>query len=127
MGFFRNLWDEALAGPTPDPGVGKFRRYNSLFARRSDNNPATGNHAEDTTPVSRSITILRTNSLSSSGSAPSSPTGSSAAGSPLSAATSAGGGDLKKLTRRKSTADAHRREPKSPTGYDWIVLTSLDR
>ncbi|XP_076899999.1 dormancy-associated protein homolog 4-like isoform X2 [Bidens hawaiensis] len=119
MGFFRNLWDEALAGPAPDSGVGKFRRYNSLFSRQN-NPPAAG----DTTPVSRSITILRTDSLSSSGSTPSSPAGSSAAGSPFSASP---GGDFKKLTRRRSTTDAHHREPKSPTGYDWIVLTSLDR
>ncbi|KAF5807887.1 putative dormancy/auxin associated protein [Helianthus annuus] len=119
MGFFRNLWDEALAGSTSDSGVGKLRRYNSLLSRSG--NPPTG----DSTPVSRSITILRTNSLSgssASGSTPSSPTGSSSAGSATSP-----GGDFKKLTRRKSTADAHRREPKSPTGYDWIVLTSLDR
>ncbi|KAI3773272.1 hypothetical protein L1987_47797 [Smallanthus sonchifolius] len=119
MGFFRNLWDEALAGHTSDSGVGKLRRYNSLLSRSS--NPPT----EDNTPVSRSITILRTDSLSSSGSTPSSPTGSSSAGSPFSATSP--GGDIKKLTRRKSTTDAHRREPKSPTGYDWIVLTSLDR
>ncbi|KAK1436929.1 hypothetical protein QVD17_02713 [Tagetes erecta] len=123
MGFFRNLWDEAHAsGPTSDSGVGKFRRYNSLLSRRSDNPQAA---SEDNIPISRSITILRTNSLSSSSSMPSSPTGSSAAGSPLSATSP--GGDLKKLTRRKSAADAHRRVPKSPTGYDWIVLTSLDR
>ncbi|XP_076890417.1 dormancy-associated protein homolog 4-like isoform X2 [Bidens hawaiensis] len=119
MGFFRNLWDEALAGPAPDTGVGKFRRYNSFFSR-PNNPPAAG----DNTPVSRSITILRTDSLSSSGSTPSSPAGSSAAGSLFSASP---GGDFKKLTRRRSTADANRREPKSPTGYDWIVLTSLDR
>ncbi|KAJ0924623.1 putative dormancy/auxin associated protein [Helianthus annuus] len=78
MGFFRNLWDEALAGSTSDSGVGKLRRYNSLLSRSG--NPPTG----DSTPVSRSITILRTNSLSgssASGSTPSSPTGSSSAGS----------------------------------------------
>ncbi|KAJ0794447.1 putative dormancy/auxin associated protein [Helianthus annuus] len=81
MGFFRNLWDEALAGSTSDSGVGKLRRYNSLLSR--SDNPPTG----DSTPVSRSITILRTNSLSgssASGSTPSSPTGSGSAGSPLS-------------------------------------------
>ncbi|KAJ0816977.1 putative dormancy/auxin associated protein [Helianthus annuus] len=81
MGFFRNLWDEALAGSTSDSGNGKLRRYNSLLSRSGS--PPTG----DNTPVSRSITILRTNSLSgssASGSTPSSPTGSSSAGSPLS-------------------------------------------
>ncbi|KAL8232477.1 hypothetical protein R6Q57_002255 [Mikania cordata] len=82
MGFFRNLWDEALAVPTSDSGVGKFRRYNSIFSRSND--PPTGNLAGDSTPVSRTITILRTNSLSCSGSTPSSPTGSSSPGSPLS-------------------------------------------
>ncbi|KAJ9559760.1 hypothetical protein OSB04_004920 [Centaurea solstitialis] len=118
MGFFRNLWDEALAGHNPDSGIHKLRRYNSLLSR--SNNPPSGKLADggDNTPVSRSITILRSNSLSSSGSTPSSPAGSSAAGSPFSPTSP--GGDFKKLTRRKSTADAGtRRGSKSPTGYDW--------
>ncbi|KAI3737759.1 hypothetical protein L2E82_27771 [Cichorium intybus] len=124
MGFFRNLWDEALAGSTTDSGLGKPRRYNSLLSR--SNIPPSAANVDEITPVSRSITILRSNSLSSYPSTPTSPAGSSAAGSPF-AATSPGG-DIKKLTRRNSTADAvHRRESKSPTGYDWIVLTSLDR
>ncbi|KVH97903.1 Dormancyauxin associated [Cynara cardunculus var. scolymus] len=117
MGFFRNLWDEALAGPTPDSGIHKLRRYNSLLS--PSNNPPTGIPPPDhNTPISRTITILRTNSLSSSASTPSSPAGSSAAGSPFSATSP--GVDFKKLTRRKSTADAvNRRGSKSPTGYDW--------
>ncbi|CAH1442404.1 unnamed protein product [Lactuca virosa] len=122
MGFFRNLWDDALSGSTSDSGLSKLRRYNSLLSR--SNIPPSAAHADETTPVSRSITILRTNSLSSSPSTPSSPAGSSAAGSPFSATSP--GGDFRKLTRRKSTTEA-RRESKSPTGYDWIVLSSLDR
>ncbi|KAL4560127.1 hypothetical protein LXL04_032276 [Taraxacum kok-saghyz] len=114
MGFFRNLWDDALSGTNSDKG--KLRRYNSLLSRNVP--PPSAAHADENTPVSRSITILRTNSLSSSPSTPSSPAGSSAAGSPFSA--SSPGGDFRKLTRRNSTADAGRRDSKSPTGYDWF-------
>ncbi|KAL8122737.1 hypothetical protein AgCh_010932 [Apium graveolens] len=122
MGFLHQLWDETLAGPAPDSGLSKLR--NNSHSRR-----LSASHVlQDNVPVSRSITILRSNSdirnvnLSpDSGSVPSSPI------TPTTPATSPRG-ELKKLTRRKSTPEAlQRSQPRSPTGYDWIVLSALDR
>lgn len=66
MGFLHKLWDETLAGPAPDSGLGKLRKYNSFNASRSCSAPdppprprPVDDHA--LIPVSRSITILRSN------------------------------------------------------------------
>ncbi|KAL8098801.1 dormancy-associated protein homolog 4-like [Apium graveolens] len=113
MGFLHNLWDETLAGPAPESGRSKLRN-NALSDRSS------GRHALVNTPVSRSITMLRSDSV------PSSPTTPTTPGSPFSPTSP--NGEFKKLTRRKSTSEALQRpQPKSPTGYDWIVLSALDR
>ncbi|XP_041020153.1 dormancy-associated protein homolog 4 isoform X2 [Juglans microcarpa x Juglans regia] len=103
MGFLHKLWDETLAGPAPDTGLGKLRKYDSFSATRST--PMVANEV----PVTRSITILRSNSnfrnLSvDPGSAPESPAGPSNPETPLTPGTP--GGDFKKLTRRKSSAGA---------------------
>lgn len=33
MGLLHKLWDETLAGPAPESGLGKLRKYNSFSAR----------------------------------------------------------------------------------------------
>jgi len=137
MGFLHKLWDETLAGPAPDAGLGKLRKYNSFSATRSS--AFTNPDHDISTPISRSITVLRSNSTNlrnlkidanapaspDSSSLPSSPSGSIIpAGSPFSPSTLR----VKKLARRKSTAEAIQcEESRSPTGYDWIVLSALDR
>ncbi|KAL1814306.1 hypothetical protein DCAR_0518440 [Daucus carota subsp. sativus] len=127
MGFLHKLWDETLAGPAPDAGLSKLR--NSSHSRG-----LSASHVlDDDVPVTRSITILRSNSdirhvnLSpDSGSVPSSPTTPATPGSPFSPTSPRG--EIKKLTRRKSTPETlQRSRPRSPTGYDWIVLSALDR
>lgn len=35
MGFLHKLWDETVAGPTPDNGLGKLRKHDSLSTVRS--------------------------------------------------------------------------------------------
>ncbi len=70
MGLLDQLWDDTVAGPRPDHGFSKLRKYSSF----SPSSPA----AEDVAPaVTRSITIARTPSLSlpsgESSSVPSSP------------------------------------------------------
>lgn len=108
MGFLNLLWDETLAGPTPDSGLGKLRKYNSLdSALRSPPPPID-------IPISRSITVLRTNS----------PSGSSTPGSPFSPGTPRE--DFKRPNRKRGEA-FERAEPRSPTVYDWIVISALDR
>ncbi|KAF8393675.1 hypothetical protein HHK36_021922 [Tetracentron sinense] len=125
MGLLDKLWDDTLAGPTPETGLGKLRKYDTFSASRSP--PIIS----DETPVSRSITILRNNSnfrnfSADSGSAPTSPAGSSTPTSPFSPATPRG--DFKRLGRRNSTSEAFERaEPRSPTVYDWVVISALDR
>ncbi|KAM3195693.1 hypothetical protein ACQJBY_071695 [Aegilops geniculata] len=70
MGLLDQLWDETVAGPRPDHGFTKLRKYSSF----SPSSPA----AADVAPaVTRSITIARPSSLSvpsgESSSVPSSP------------------------------------------------------
>ncbi|MBA0658679.1 hypothetical protein Goklo_010864, partial [Gossypium klotzschianum] len=85
MGFLDKLWDETLAGPMPETGLGKLRKYGSFSAASSS--PATADTSQ--VMITRSITILKSNSglknLSMDpGSAPGSPSGSSNPGTPLS-------------------------------------------
>ncbi|XP_022151606.1 dormancy-associated protein homolog 4-like [Momordica charantia] len=55
--FLHKLWDETVAGPTPDTGLGKLRKYDSISP--SELPPIK---ISDEIPVTRSITILRRNS-----------------------------------------------------------------
>ncbi|XP_075521299.1 dormancy-associated protein homolog 4-like [Primulina tabacum] len=134
MGFLHKLWDETLAGPTPESGLGKLRKYNSFSGTRSAaDQPAAAVATDDGVQISRSITIVRNNNNNAapanrnlnvfvdSPSAPSSPASCSTPTSPFSPSTP--GGNFKKLTSRKSAAA----DPKSPHGYDWIILSGLDR
>ncbi|GMI82157.1 hypothetical protein like AT1G54070 [Hibiscus trionum] len=126
MGILDKLWDETLAGPMPESGLGKLRKYNSFSATRSSS-PAPVDASQ--VMITRSITILKSNpglkNISvEPGSVPSSPSGSSNPGTPLSPGTPSG--DFRRFTRRKSPA-LLREEPRSPTVYDWIVRSALDR
>ncbi|XP_034695196.1 dormancy-associated protein homolog 4 isoform X1 [Vitis riparia] len=121
MGFLDKLWDETVAGPPPETGLGKLRKYKSLSASRS---PPIIN--PDEVQVTRSITILKTNSSfrnfsPDSVSVPNSPAGSSAPESPFTPGTPTG--DYKTDARRKAALEAFERaEPRSPTVYDWFSL-----
>ncbi|XP_057460012.1 dormancy-associated protein homolog 4 isoform X1 [Actinidia eriantha] len=129
MGFLHKLWDETLAGPTPDSGLGKLRKYDSFSGVRSPP-PTVIIPPDDQIPVSRSITIIRANSVNlsafrndsaDSGSLPASPAGSSTPTSPFSPSTPRG--DLKRFTRRKSRPEPlESTDPISPTVYDWFSL-----
>ncbi|XWS12194.1 hypothetical protein CRYUN_Cryun37aG0069100 [Craigia yunnanensis] len=104
MGFLHKLWDETLAGPMPETGLGKLRKYDSFTATRSSPDPVVD--ANNNVIITRSITILKSNSgyrnLSvEPGSAPDSPAGSSAPGTPFSPGTPRGD-----FRRRKSPAEA---------------------
>jgi hypothetical protein len=124
MGFLHKLWDETLAGPAPDNGLGKLRKYDSFSGRSLV--------ADDSMIITRSITILKRSSSSNyrSLSGDSVPASSTVPGTPLSPGTptTSPRGDFKKLTRRKKSVTDHQRaEPRSPTVYDWIVISALDR
>ncbi|BAT98257.1 hypothetical protein LR48_Vigan11g005800 [Vigna angularis] len=112
MGFLHKLWDETLAGPTPETGLGKLRKFN--------NSSAGGPAVAEDVPISRSITIIRTHSGlgSTSTSAPASP--SSVPDTPCTPfSPEAPGGGVKKFTRRKSST-VEGAENRSPTIYDWF-------
>jgi hypothetical protein len=64
MGFLDKLWDETLAGPTPETGLGKLRKYNSFSASSSG---ARSPPVKDDVPISRSIMIIRTNNANFGG------------------------------------------------------------
>lgn len=115
MGFLNKLWDETLAGPAPDSGLGRLRKYNSFSAVRSS--PPV---SLDDVPISRTIT-LKTNSTFRNYSPcdPASPAGSSTPSSPFSPVTPPG--EFKKLRRKKKLVA----EPMSV--HDWIVMSILDR
>jgi hypothetical protein len=82
MGLLDQLWDDTVAGPRPDHGLGKLRKYAS-FSPSSTTTAASGAaQSADLAAapaVTRSITILRppalsvTSPRSESSSAPSSP------------------------------------------------------
>ncbi len=132
MGLLDNLWDDTMAGPRPESGLGKLRKYDSMPVNGLGIVPPG---IPEDVPITRSITIVKPNrnfsldspgSGSGSGSVPSSPAGSSTPGSPFSPMTPRT--DMKRLSRRKSMSEAFgRAEPRSPTVYDWVVISALDR
>ncbi|KAL5995757.1 hypothetical protein ACLOJK_025827, partial [Asimina triloba] len=132
MGLLDKLWDDTVAGPQPENGLSKLRKYSSMSAAR----PSTI-VTDEPPPLSRSISIPKPPSFrnvsAETGSLPSSPAG---LGTPVSPFTQDSGrsrfilslagtlaartprGDSKKV-RRKSTSEAFDRpEPRSPTVYD---------
>ncbi|EYU45908.1 hypothetical protein ABFS82_04G091200 [Erythranthe guttata] len=132
MGLLDKLWDETLAGPTPESGLGILRKHNSFSASLTAAAPPPPSTDGQTVPVSRSITaprdIPKRNLRVSvdSPSDPSSPSGSGDPSSPFSPCTP--GSNLKRMARRKSTSAALPNSySKSPSGYDWIVLSALER
>uniref|UniRef100_K3ZWL5 Uncharacterized protein n=2 Tax=Setaria TaxID=4554 RepID=K3ZWL5_SETIT len=146
MGLLDQLWDDTVAGPRPDSGLGKLRKYASFSPSSSSSVSAAAasppaaegaSRAVPVPPVTRSITMLRPSALSvatsprsESSSAPSSPA-SGAPDSPFGAATTPKGEGWKKLRRKGRMAAADGADtpgtPRSPTVYDWVVISSLDR
>ncbi|KAK9281420.1 hypothetical protein L1049_004322 [Liquidambar formosana] len=125
MGFLDKLWDETLAGPAPDTGLGKLRKYHSFSAVRSPPPIAPNVNV----PISRTITLLKTNSSAfrnfsaDSGSDPASPAGSTTPRSPFTPGTPHG--HFKRSTRKKEEAYEEVADPTSPTVYDWFSLFSF--
>jgi hypothetical protein len=69
MGLLDQLWDETVAGPRPDSGLGRLRKYSSFSPSSSSSlaPSATAAAAAVDAPapaVTRSITITRPPSLS---------------------------------------------------------------
>ncbi|KAI3414552.1 uncharacterized protein J3R85_016190 [Psidium guajava] len=138
MGFLHKLWDETLAGPAPDSGLGELRRHGSFSAARSSaaHHPAPP-PIPDSLAVTRSITIVRTTpalrrSVSldpgSGPSTPGTPLTRTSAGKPKTRLSGTPDGKLKRFTKRKPpTEGSVGAQPRGPTDYDWIVISALDR
>jgi hypothetical protein len=138
MGLLDKLWDDTLAGPRPDSGLGKLRKTGATISvtanpfipeseeglswlreRRASAEYQQSN--DEARQITQSITIikphyLRSLSLDSS----LSPAGSSPPTSPSS------------LTPRERenpwrSNKCNNSVPRSPTVYDWVVIGSWER
>uniref|UniRef100_A0A7N0UH87 Uncharacterized protein n=1 Tax=Kalanchoe fedtschenkoi TaxID=63787 RepID=A0A7N0UH87_KALFE len=105
MGLLDKLWDDTVAGPRPESGLGKLRKNSTFSPRLSsskemDVTSDSGEEGTITPRVTRSIMIVRPPGVQIGGSAPSSPAGSTPPVSPFS------GGRETFRFRRMSTSDA---------------------
>ncbi|XP_022980753.1 dormancy-associated protein homolog 4-like [Cucurbita maxima] len=128
MSFLQKLWDDTLAGPAPDSGLSRLRKYNSFSASRSP--PMLSNDAVSNLPPRIEIP----SPTLSQASFPESPVAPSTPRTPPSTPPETPRGDhVKRLTRRRTIDYPPRRRPlegpqqTSPSVYDWIVITALDR
>lgn len=109
MGLLEKLWDDTVAGPQPDSGLGRLRKYNTFsFRSNSGGKEPNGNersYGEAAPPaavdipvkVSRSITIVKPPGYT--GSAPASPAGATPPPSPFSDQEHSGFGEDPRQTR----------------------------
>ncbi|XP_042052766.1 dormancy-associated protein homolog 3-like isoform X1 [Salvia splendens] len=117
MGLLDHLWDDTVAGPPPDTGLGKLTKH-ATFSFRSnsgkeseqvmDNRRSFG---EDGVRVTRSIMIVKPPQGSQKDSPPVSPAGSTPPVSPFAGKaeeerkhSDSGGGQRRLLTRRQEVA-----------------------
>ncbi|CAK8572487.1 unnamed protein product [Lathyrus sativus] len=116
MSLLDHLWDDTVAGPMPENGLGKLRKHPSLPSRSiSDKESEGGNvrcygvdSGEGAVKVTRSIMIVKPAGYQSpSGSAPASPAGSTPPLSPFS------GAREPFRFRRRSISDAYESEIKT--------------
>ncbi|XP_051145593.1 dormancy-associated protein homolog 3-like [Andrographis paniculata] len=125
MGLLDHLWDDTVAGPPPDSGLGKLRKNATFTFRTSSgkessdvlsNRKSFGEEAaaaEDAVKVTRSIMIVKPNQKDSP---PVSPAGSTP---PVSPFAGGGGRDQAYRFRRRSASFAYEKAngvgPRSPT------------
>ncbi|KAJ4837208.1 hypothetical protein Tsubulata_044339 [Turnera subulata] len=132
MGFLHKLWDETLAGPAPEAGLGKLRKYDSFSGRSSPRMVSNINNPEAGICITRSITVLRRNNnnlpLDPEGSGRESPSVPITPGTPFSPGTPPG--YFRRAGSRRSTVRAAENvdEQRTPTAnYDWVIMSALDR
>ncbi|KAJ6817098.1 dormancy-associated protein-like protein 3 [Iris pallida] len=126
MGLLDQLWDDTLAGPLPDSGLGKLRKHPTFSFRSRSGKESAGSAAaavaEEEPRVTRSIMIRRpAGSPTGNATPPISPAGSTPPVSPF----SGGGGKEWNRFRRKSSSDGYERPagmagvgPSSPPPYE---------
>ncbi|KAK7392038.1 hypothetical protein VNO78_20464 [Psophocarpus tetragonolobus] len=125
MGLLDHLWDDTVAGPPPENGLGKLRKHHTFAFRSSSGKESDSGSVksyrevspEDAVRVTRSIMIVKPpGNQSPSGSAPASPAGSTPPVSPFSGARESF------RFRRRSTSDAYEKtgqnRPNSSSPFD---------
>ncbi|KAL3843683.1 hypothetical protein ACJIZ3_001086 [Penstemon smallii] len=123
MGLLDQLWDDTVAGPPPDSGLGKLRKHSTFSFRSNSGKESEVNSgrlmgeesAEDEMRVTRSIMIVKPPQTSTRDSPPVSPAGSTPPVSPF-----AGGGGREAFRfRRRSASFAYEKGsgvgPRSPS------------
>ncbi|KAK6911599.1 Dormancy/auxin associated protein [Dillenia turbinata] len=108
MGLLDKLWDDTVAGPRPENGLGKLRKHSTFAFRSISGKEMDGGSprsygedgSEEAMRVTRTIMIKKPPGYQN-GSPPVSPAGSTPPVSPFS-----GGGRESFRFRRKSTSDA---------------------
>ncbi|KAJ7520431.1 hypothetical protein O6H91_19G006000 [Diphasiastrum complanatum] len=153
MGLLDKLWDDVVAGPQPDKGLGRLRKEKlsiNIDASGIDEDRTLVFHRRrsaefqysqgETRRVTQSIAIVKPPVIRPFGldeSLPSTPSGSSVPLSPSltspqfrskdnswrSVFHSGGNKDMD----RNSSAKFDEAHPNSPTVYDWVVISVLDR
>ncbi|KAI3448558.1 hypothetical protein Pfo_005223 [Paulownia fortunei] len=127
MGLLDQLWDDTVAGPRPDSGLGKLRKH-ATFSFRSNsgkesevvnNRRSFGEEAaEDAVRVTRSIMIVKPPQANQKDSPPVSPAGSTPPVSPFAGAE----GREAFRFRRRSASFAYEKangiRPRSPPPHD---------
>ncbi|KAI7980770.1 hypothetical protein LOK49_Contig107G00012 [Camellia lanceoleosa] len=114
MSLLDQLWDDTVAGPRPENGLGKLRKQHTFTVRPSKESEGGG--AEEGMRVTRSIMILKP-PPTQNGSPPVSPAGSTPPVSPF-----AGGSREAYRFRRRSISDVYEKAngigPRSRTPPD---------
>ncbi|KAK8960439.1 hypothetical protein KSP40_PGU008013 [Platanthera guangdongensis] len=102
MGLLEKLWDDTVAGPQPETGLGRLRKPAPLIFRSNSGKDYCVDSSEETPKVTRSIKIKRPSGLSSpmSGTPPASPGGLTPPVSPFS-----GSKEWNRFRRNSSAAE----------------------
>ncbi|XP_028096582.1 dormancy-associated protein homolog 3-like isoform X2 [Camellia sinensis] len=98
MSLLDQLWDDTVAGPRPENGLGKLRKQHTFTVRPSKESEGGG--AEEGMRVTRSIMILKP-PPTQNGSPPVSPAGSTPPVSPFAERHTGSGGGLYRMCTRK--------------------------
>ncbi|KAF3536412.1 hypothetical protein F2Q69_00021488 [Brassica cretica] len=120
MGLLDHLWDDTVAGPLPENGLGKLRKHHTFSFRPSSANDQSdvrsygGDSPEEAVKVTRSIMIIKPPGYQG-GSAPVSPAGSTTPVSPSPFSANAGGKEPFRF-RRRSASDAFDKAAGSENG-----------
>ncbi|KAF8772283.1 hypothetical protein HU200_005927 [Digitaria exilis] len=141
MGLLEQLWDETVAGPRPESGLGRLRKYSSFFPllvilpcarRRRDSSGgrrggggARGDAQHHHRPPA--VAVRRTSHRAASRTAPPCRPPGQRAGLPVRHSYHTKADSWRRLRRKSKGAEGPEPAvgPRSPTVYDWVVISSF--